>query len=271
MSSALFMIGLMLLFLNYARILTEEMQNAVEMQVVLKKGILEERIQKVGKSLSSKPYISKKHPITFTSREDVAAKVKAETGEDFMQLLDENPLRDIYTIIVRKEFLTPTHTQQIVAELSRMEEVHEVIYTPNLIKEIRRNVTNVSKVLGVLALAFILTSIFLINNSIKLALYSQRFLIRSMQLVGATNGFIKKPFLWRACYHGIIGGSIATLLIVGLQYMIQYSWPEIQEISDYYFTGLIFVSLVLSGILIGTLSVYGAISKYLKMRLDDLY
>ncbi|MEH0155323.1 permease-like cell division protein FtsX [Limibacter armeniacum] len=271
MTCALFMIGLISLFAFYANKLTGIMQNAVEVQVVLSKGQDKEQLESVKANLTSLPFIDKESAIRFVSKEDAAKRVLEETGEDFMNLLEDNPLRDIFIVRVKREFLVNGSLKQVAADLRKVKGVHEIIYTQQIIQEINRNVQRISSILGLMAIAFIITSVVLINNAIKLALFSQRFLIRSMQLVGATSLFIEKPFLIRSLLQGLSGGLIAFVMLIGFQYGLGKTWPELNDLVNYPFTALVGAGLMLSGIAIGCLSVHFAVNRYLKMKLDELY
>lgn len=269
-SSALFMIGLMALFFIYANKLTDYMQNTVEVQVVLKKDIDEQQKNIVKKVLEASSYITPRS-VKFVSKEDAAQKVIEETGEDFRELLDDNPLRDLYTVQIDKNALKEYELPKIIEELKKTEGIHDIIYTKNMVYQINQNVKKISTILGIIAIAFMVTAVALINNAIKLALFSQRFLIRSMQLVGATSFFIKKPFLFRGCIQGAIGGCIASLLLFLFQWGLNSNWAEMKLLTNYMTMTGIALSLMVLGAFAGVLSVYFSVSRYLKMKLDDLY
>ena len=271
---ALFVIGLFGLLLLYAHQLKELIRENVEVQVYLNKYITENERIKINKTLAGKDFVLTEEgvpQITYISKEEAARQFIEETGEDFTNFLGENPLRDAYIIKIKSEYQDKDKISGIKAEVEDISGVFEVTYIESLIDSINQNVAKISLVLAGFAIILLLTVIMLINNTIKLALFSQRFLIRSMQLVGATAGFIQKPFLYRATLHGIIAGLIASLLLIGL---IQYSNQEIEELvklQDPEKILYLLVFLLALGGFIGLLSTFRAVKKYLKMSLDELY
>lgn len=272
---ALLVLGLFGLLLSTTSALTRVIQENVEMQVYLTKGVSEVEKTKINKTLASKPFIlqseNQTEAIRFISKEEAAKEFIQETGEDFMKFLGENPLKDAFAIKIDPAFHDTTQMQAIQQEIEAIRGVFEVVYTNNMVQSINENLTKISLGLLVVALILVLAIIILINNTIKLALFSQRFLIRSMQLVGATSGFIRKPFLYRAITHGLISGLIASALLYGL---IQYGEQNIDGLGTLQSTErllIIFGILLVTGMLIAFFSTWRAIKKYLGMSLDELY
>jgi len=273
-SISLFVIGLFGLLLIYGNGLTNLIRENIEIQVFLNKRITENERIRISKTLSSKDYILLKDDspqITLITREAAAADFIEETGEDFIKFIGENPLRDAITMKIKPEYHTPEKMSEIKAEIESETGVYEVVYVENLVESINDNLAKVGALLAGFAALLVIIVVILINNTIKLALFSQRFLIRSMQLVGAKSSFIKKPFLLRAVSYGFLSGAIASGLLFVL---MQYASNRIQELGvlQDIKQALILMCLLLGlGILIGFTSTYRAINKYLKMSLDDLY
>ncbi|MCA6073314.1 cell division protein FtsX [Fulvivirga sedimenti] len=271
---ALFVIGLFALLILHSNRLATWIRENVEIQVYLDKDITDNQRIQIQKTLSAKPYAALSDgevQIRFTSREEAAQSFIEETGEDFSDFLGQNPLRDAYSLRINPEYHVTDSMQQIRTEIEAMSGVFEVDYVENLVEEINRNVTYISLAMLGIALLLLIAVVLLINNTIKLALFSQRFLIRSMQLVGARPGFIQRPFLWRSILHGLIAGLIASLL---LYLVIQFANREIDGLSqlqDPNLIGAIFLALLFLGAGIAVLSSYRAIKKYLRMSLDELY
>lgn len=273
-SLALFVIGLFGLLLLHANKLKELIRQNIEIQVYLNKYITENERIRINKALASKDYVLVEDDvpqITYISKEEAAEQFIEETGEDFTTFLGENPLRDAYTIKIKEEYHERDKLTGIKDEVEGMSGVFEVTYIESLIDSINDNVAKISIVLGAFALILLLTVVMLINNTIKLALFSQRFLIRSMQLVGATAGFIQKPFLYRATFHGILAGLVAALMLMGLMYYANNQIEDLSSLQDPEKIMYLFLSLLLIGGFIGLLSTFRAIRKYLKMSLDELY
>lgn len=271
---ALFVIGLFGLLLLHANKLKELIRQNIEIQVYLNKYITENERIRINKALASKDYVLVEEDIpqiTYISKEEAAEQFIEETGEDFTTFLGENPLRDAYTIKIKEEYHERDKLTGIKEEVEGMSGVFEVTYIESLIDSINKNVTKISIVLGAFAFILLLTVVMLINNTIKLALFSQRFLIRSMQLVGATAGFIQRPFLYRATMHGILAGIFAALMLMGLMYYANNEIEDLSSLQDPEKIMYLFLSLLLIGGFIGLLSTFRAIRKYLKMSLDELY
>lgn len=271
---ALFVMGLFGLLLMMTKNLTTIIQENVEMQVFLSKNLSQNEVTKIIKTLSSKDYVIKKEGIAQVShitKEEAAKEFYEETGEDFVEFLGDNPLRDVIVIKINPDFHESQNLTEIKKEIGFIRGVHEVTYIESLVNSIRDNVKKVSFVLIGFSVILLIVVVILINNTIKLALFSQRFLIRSMQLVGATTGFIRKPFLLRASLFGFLAGLIAIGLLGSL---MKYLNTEVEGLLDLLQTEqLITLSLgiVLVGIFVGFMSTFAAIRKYMKMSLDELY
>lgn len=271
---ALFVIGLFGLLLLHANQLKELIQQNIEVQVYLNKYITENQRIKINKTLANKDYVLKEDgipQIAYISKEEAAQQFIEETGEDFTNFLGENPLRDAYSIKINAEFHEPDKLAGIKKDIEGISGVFEVTYIESLVDSINKNVTKISIVLASFALILLLTVIMLINNTIKLALFSQRFLIRSMQLVGATARFIQRPFLYRATLHGILAGIFAALILIGLMQYANQKIEDLSSLQDPENTLYLLLSLLLIGGFIGFLSTFRAVRKYLKMSLDELY
>ncbi len=273
-SLALFVIGLFGLLILHANRLTQIIKENIEIQVYLNHTISENDRIKIQKTLANKEYIalSNEQPqISFISKEEAAEDFIEETGEDFIQFLGENPLRDAYIINIKPEYYEGQELQKIKLDIERISGVFEVIYVESLINSINKNVAKISIVLVSFAVLLIIVVAILINNTIRLALFSQRFLIRSMQLVGATRRFIQKPFLLRSFFHGLLGGIFASLLLLLILNYANQQIEDIEALQEPLKIIILLTGLLLMGGFMGFLSTYRAVKKYLKMSLDELY
>lgn len=271
---ALFVIGLFGLLLLHTNKLTEIIKENIEIQVYLNKQITNNQRIQIQKTLSSKAYAAEKDgeiQISFISKEEAASKFIKETGEDFTTFLGENPLRDAYLLKIKPEFQDSKKLGTIKAELENIHGVFEVVYIESLVDSINQNMAKISIFLLGFAGVLMLAVFILINNTIKLALFSQRFLIRSMQLIGAKASFIQKPFLTRACFHGILAGLFASALLYMLMNFANSKIEGLESLQETDKILILFFILLLTGILIGFSSTFRAINKYLKMSLDELY
>jgi cell division transport system permease protein len=271
---ALFVIGLFGLLILHSNKLKDAIRENITIQVYLDKFVTENDKIRISKLLSQKKYVAKdgdKSLVEFISKEDAAKMFIESTGEDFIEFLGDNPLRDAFTIKIHPSYQQVDSLKNIESELSSIDAVFEIVYVQNLVQSINKNITKISLALVGFTLILLITIVILINNTIKLALFSQRFLIRSMQLVGAKSGFIISPFVKRAAFQGFLSGLIAALLLFGL---VSYANSVIEELKQLLsineFLILLAFILVL-GMAIGIISTYSAVKKYLKMSLDELY
>jgi cell division transport system permease protein len=267
-------VGLFGVIVIQAKTLTSLIRENIEIQVFLNKNLSAAQLTRIGNELESKPYVLKKEDkagLKFISQDEAAQVFLQDTGEDFAQFLDDNPLRDSYTISIAEEYQTSEQIQDIVSEIQQIDGVFEVTYMADLVDSINQNLTKVAIVMGGFIFILIFTVVMLINNTIKLALFSQRFLIRSMQLVGATRGFIRKPFLFRAFFFGILAGIIASSLLFVI---IEYTKANIDGfalLQNYILLYYLFGGLIMIGAMLSVFSTLQAVNKYLNMSLDELY
>jgi cell division transport system permease protein len=271
---ALVVIGLFGLLLLHAQKLSEVVRENLEVQVYLDRDLPETELLRLQQDLGHSAFVAErdgKPQIKFVSKEEGARQLLQSTGEDFRQFLGDNPLRDAYVLKIKPAYTDTLHLHQLERSLAAQRGVFEVQYPQNLFTSINENLTRVSLVLLGFAAVLVLVVVILINNTIKLALFSQRFLIRSMQLVGATRLFIQQPFLRRATWQGLASGVLAALLLVAL---LQYAYLEVEPLRllrDDLRLGLLLVGVIGLGVVIGFFSSARAVHKYLKMSLDDLY
>ncbi|WP_375578093.1 permease-like cell division protein FtsX [Marivirga tractuosa] len=274
MTLALFILGLFALLITTTTSLTKVIQQNVEMQVYLQSNLSEPQQLRVSKSLASREYVLNEEniePIRFISKKEAAEKFIEETGEDFMQFLGDNPLKDAYIVKISPEYHSSEKMAAVQKDIENINGVFEVIYTDNMVQSINENITKISIVLLSISILLFIVIGILINNTIKLALFSQRFLIRSMQLVGATKAFIRKPFIYRSILHGIISAFIAGGLLFGLLTYGSQKLEGLAELQNQEMLLIILGGLLITGIFIASFSTYRAMQKYMAMSLDELY
>lgn len=205
------------------------------------------------------------------------AKTKAlrEMGEDLQRDLEElginNPLLDIITFNVPLEQLEPNQLASIAAEVQAMPGVASVFYQENFVERIAENARRLTLILLGLAGLFAFVAGLLIHNTVRLSLYANRFTIKTQELVGASWGFISKPYLLRSVAQGIVSGSLAVAGVIGLQYWIDGQLPELKLFAEPVPLLILYGGLLLLGILINFISHYVVVRRYLRLRLDDLY
>lgn len=276
---ALFVIGVFGLLMIYSKELERVVLENVKIQVYLKSNISEDQKKEIEKILSNHYFTSKNLPasptpvnsIQFVSKEEAAKSFIKETGEDFQTFLGENPLRDVFLVGVNPIYHDKRSMAKIKGEVEKITGVFQVHFDKNVIASINENVAKIGLLLLGLSTLLLITVVLLINNTLRLALFSQRFLIRSMQLVGAKRWFIQWPFLIRACLHGLLAGLLASTMLIAV---ISFANKRIEDLSLIQNTNriaLLFGALTLLGILVAFASTFRAVRKYLKLSLDELY
>ncbi|MEP4531996.1 MAG: permease-like cell division protein FtsX [Cyclobacteriaceae bacterium] len=271
---ALLVIGMFGMILIHAKKLTRVIQENIEIQVFLNKDITSTEISKINRSLGTKSYVLQKDgnpSINLITKNEAADQFIADTGEDFKDFLGDNPLRDLLVINIEPGYQATDSLNWIKAEIESINGVYEVSYVESLVESINANLKKIGAFLIGFSLILIFVVVILINNTIKLALFSQRFLIRSMQLVGATGRFIRSPFLKRSVWYGLLSGIFASITLYGLMLYANEKIEDLSQLQDQKSLLLLFAALTLLGILVAFLSTYRAVRKYLKMSLDELY
>jgi cell division transport system permease protein len=208
----------------------------------------------------------------FISKEEGLAMMRAEFGPEFLQLDMANPLYDVVTFNVLADWMEGGKVQLIRQELKQFFFINDVYFQESVADTIALNLRNLSLAVLAAGILLIFVATALILNTIRLALYANRFLIKNMELVGASWGFISRPYLLRSLWHGLLSALLAILALAALLYTaVRFSGQTVQEWLDLRGTLLVFAALVLMGILLNIAGTYYIVRKYLSMRLDDLY
>ena len=271
---ALSVLGLFGWILMHSSRLGTQVQESLEIQVYLNNNISPSDINKIQSTVASKPYtlIKENQPqVELITKDQAAQEFLQATGEDFKDFLGDNPLRDLLAIKVFGRYQSIDSLTLIKAEIESIRGVYEVAYEESLVESISQNITKIGVILLAVAAFALLVVIILINNTIKLALFSQRFLIRSMQLVGATGNFIQRPFLLRSIFYGLIAGILACGLIYLFTFYMNSIIDGLKDLQDVRGFLVLYAVILLTGMIVGYLSSLRAIRKYLKMSLDELY
>ncbi len=270
---SLIVIGVFGILVIYSQELEHQVRQNIRVQVYLKSNLTETQRLQIENKLLSQEYVSKENGtgIVYVSKDEAAKKFIEETGEDFIKFIGDNPLRDAYLVSIDRKFHSMKEIEKIKADIQKMNGVFQVYYVEGLIESVNSNVTKIGLILLGLISILLITVVLLINNTLRIALFSQRFLIRSMQLVGAKKWFILKPFLVRASGYGLLAGLIAATLLWTLS---QYAQRQIEDLSILHdqnqFIGLLALLLIV-GVVVAVLSTLFSIRRYLRMSLDQLY
>ncbi len=264
----LFVLGVFGILVLNAGTIARQVKENYAITVLLKNDSPEVEVRQFQKSLELSPYVK---TTEYISKEEAAEDLQQELDEDFMDFLGYNPLLNAIEIKLKAEYVNPAQLAYLEKEYSKNSFVKEVVYDKPLIQMMNENIERIGLVLigGCILLALI--AIGLINSSIRLSIYSRRFLIKTMQLVGATKGFIRKPFIWLSFRHGVLGALIALILLAGLSYYINQKVPDLGSLNDIIDLALLAAIIIAGGIVISMSCTFFAIKKYLKLRTDQLY
>lgn len=264
----LFMLGLLGLIVIHAKKLSDFVKENIGVSIIIKENVKEIETLELQKNLDAAPYVKATEYIT---KEEAAKRLKEDLGEDFINFLGYNPLLPSIDIHLKAEWANNDSISKIEKKLLSNEKVQEVFYQKSTIHMVNENVRKISIVLLAFSILLLIIAIALINNTIRLSVYSKRFLLKSMMLVGATQYFIRKPFVIRGILQGLISAGIALILLCTTLYFAQREVPELVDLRDIKIFLVVFGSVIFLGIFISWASTYLAVRKYLRMRTDELY
>lgn len=267
-SLVLVMVGLLGLIVLHGKNLSNFVKENIVLNVVIKENAGDNEIFTLQSNLEKNESIKSTQ---FISKESAAKNLSNDLGEDFVKFLGYNPLSASIDVYLKAEFANKERIQKLVTKLKKKEIVKDVIYQESLIDMVNENLKSISLVIIAFGFTLLIIAIALINNTIRLAMYSQRFIIRSMQLVGATKSFIRKPYIVSGMIHGLLGGIVAILLLLSTLYIAKTEMPELVMLQNYLEFGFLFAGIILMGIIISIFSTYFAVNKYLNQHIDDLY
>ena len=267
-SMILFLFGLMgLLIINSQRLSDYVMEN-IGVTLILKDDAKEVDVMKLQKNLEATDYIKS---TKYVDKEGAAVELKSELGEDFVDFLGFNPLLSSIDVTVYATYANPDSLVMLEKKLLSNPEVQEVYYQRNLVKQLNSNVKRISIILLALCLLMFIIFTALINNTIRLSIYSKRFLINTMQLVGATRSFIRRPFIVKSALHGIYGGLIACFMLLAIFFSYQKELKSFVDFQNPTAIVLLVGGIFSAGIIITVISTYFAVNKFLRMKFDQLF
>ena len=267
-SLVLFLLGMLgLLVLNTKKV-ADHFKEQIALTVYLKDNAKEVEIEQLKKSLAMADYTKS---TTFVSKEDAAEAHSEEIGEDFMEFLGYNPLQNSIDVYMNADFVSSEQVDQIAEDLTSKNFVDEVVYDKPLIALLNDNVKKISFWVLIASAVFTFIAVLLINSSIRLAVYSKRFIIKTMQMVGATKGFIRRPFIWQSVKLGLIGAFLALIGMAAVLYYLNNSFQELNLLGDIKMLTILFSGIFLMGIVITWISTYFATSRFLNLKTDELY
>ena len=264
----LFLMGLLgLLVLNTKKI-ADHFKEQIALTVYFKDTAKDVEMTQLEKSLALADYTKS---ATFVSKEEAAEAHSKEIGEDFMDFLGYNPLQNSIDVYLEADYISSGEVNEIAEDLQSKSFVDEVVYDQPLISLLNENVTKISFWILVISGIFTFIAVLLINSSIRLSVYSKRFTIKTMQMVGATKRFIRRPFIWKSVKLGMIGAVLALLGMGAVLYYMQKSFPQLNLLNDPKLLVALFAGVFLMGIIITWLSTFFATQRFLNLKTDELY
>jgi len=264
----LFAIGLVGLLVLHTKKLSDYVKENVGFTVYMNKNVKEADIVKLQKELDANIYV---RSTEYISEEKAAENYQKELGVDFVKFIGYNPLHTSIEVHFKAEYSNPVFFDLLISDIKKNPIVSEVTYQKSLIQEVNDNVRKIALVLLVFSALLLFIAITLINNTIRLSVYSKRFLIKSMQLVGATEGFIRWPFLLKSVLHGLISSLLANGLLIGVISVSRKEIPEIISLQSVDLFMILFGFVIIIGFIISWISTYFAVRKYLRIKTDHLY
>jgi cell division transport system permease protein len=267
-SLVLLLIGMVGLLLVNGRNIRKQVMESIGFNLILKENIKEADIYQLQKVLDAKNYILSTEYIT---KEEAALETEQMLGEDFIRFLGYNPLPPSIRVRLHQPWTNPDSVMIIEKELLQYDSIEEVYYKKSLLYAVNENIRQISLIILGFSILLLLISITLINNTIRMSIYAKRFIINTMQLVGANRSFIRRPFLYRGAASGFTASLIAIGLLLALVYLLQKQFEGVISLKDYDLLALLALGVILLGILINWISTYFAVNKYLNIKTDKLY
>ncbi|SHG95535.1 cell division protein FtsX [Winogradskyella jejuensis] len=264
----LFILGCLGLLVINSKKVADHFREQVVITIYLNDTAKDVEVKQLEKSLIMADYSKK---AVYVSKEEAAELMKADTGEDFMDFLGYNPLKNSIDVYLKAEFVTTEKLTEISESISDKSFVEEIRYDNDLVELMNDNVKKISLWVLIISGLFTLIAVLLINSSIRLAVYSKRFIIKTMQMVGATKRFIRRPFVWQSVKLGIIGAVIALIGMAVILYYLDITFLELRLLENTLLIAALFVGIFLLGILITWLSTFIATQRFLNLKTDQLY
>ncbi|WP_339625403.1 permease-like cell division protein FtsX [uncultured Maribacter sp.] len=264
----LFLLGILGLLVLNTKKMADRSKEQITISIFLKENTKEIEIEQLQKTLAMSEYTKSS---TYVSKEEAAKQHSEEIGEDFVDYLGYNPLKNSIDVKLNADFVTAEKVEEIATTLSEKGFVDEVSYDKVLVSMVAKSVETIGFWILVASAIFTFIAVLLINSSIRLSIYSKRFIIKTMQMVGATKTFIRKPFILQNIKLGMIGAAIALLAIGGVVYYVNTNFQDLGLFDEPYILVILFVSVFLLGILISFISTYFATQRFLNLRTDELY
>jgi cell division transport system permease protein len=267
-SLVLFMIGLLGLLVLDARKISDYVKEHIQLTVFLNDNASEVEVSAMQNLFEHSAFVKSAQ---YVSKQQALDSLKKDLGEDAVSMLESNPLPASIDLKLNASYAHPDSMQKIADEIQKDKIVREVVYQRSEVDKMNANFRTVAIVIILFCALLLFIAIALINNTIRLSLYSKRFIIKSMQLVGATKAFIRRPFIRLSAIHGLYAGIVACVLLSGLLYLVQNKFPELIEMQDVKEIAMLFGGVIIFGMILSAASSLFAVNRYLNVKVDDLY
>lgn len=264
----LFLLGILGFFVINSKKLSDDFKEQIVMTVFFKNEATDSTMVAFGQELKGAKFVKTSDYVT---KEQAAKQHTDIIGEDFMTFLGANPLQNSYDIHLKADYIDTENIRKIESRFLVNDMIADVVYDKQLVSLVNDNIKKVSMWILIISGILALIAVLLINSSMRLSIYSNRFIIKTMQMVGATKSFIRKPFIWRSIRLGVIGSVLAIIALIGTLVYIDTSFPSLNILADQLMIVLVLLGVLAVGILITWVSTFFATQKYLNLRTDDLY
>ena len=264
----LFLLGCLGLLVINAKKVADHFKEQVVMTIYINDTAKDVEVNQLKKSLAMADYTKN---AVYVSKEEAAEIMKTEAGEDFMDFLGHNPLKNSIDVYLKADFVTTEKLTEITEALSEKSFIEDITYDNDLVELMNDNVKKITLWVLIISGLFTLIAVLLINSSIRLAVYSKRFIIKTMQMVGATKTFIRRPFVWKSVKLGIIGALVALVGMAAVLFYLDQTVPELKLLQNTVLIAALFIGIFVLGIIITWISTFIATQRFLNLKTDKLY
>ena len=264
----LFLLGALGLFVINSKKITNDFKENIPMTVFFNNDANDSTISAFDAEMKNAKFIK---DFVFVHKDSAAKNNVDIVGKDFMEFLGFNPLQNSFDIHLKGDYVIADSIKKIERNIRKNEMVSEIIYDKELVDMVNNNVTKISFWILVISAILTVVAMLLINSSLRLSVYSHRFTIKTMQMVGATKSFIRKPFIWRSIKLGLIGSGLAIIALLALVFYVDGLFPSLGIAKDYLSIGIVIFGVLVVGIIITSISTFFATQRFLNLKTDDLY
>lgn len=264
----LFIVGVLGLVVLKSTKVANHFKEEIVMSLFFKDEVTKKQIEQFRESLLKEKFTK---TIYYISKKEAAIAYEKDLGEDFLQFLGENPLKNGVDLYLKADFVTPEKMTELERQFNKNNLIIDVSYDKPLVKQLTKNIKRISFWLLILSGFLGLVAIILINSSIRLSIYAKRFNIKTMQMVGATKSFIRRPFIWQSIKLGLVGAFVALIGIAVVVYYINKYVPTLELLKDYTTLAYVGVGVLFISFVITWISTYFATQRFLNLQTNDLY